>query len=609
MPGIVGMIKKGSVEQNKRDLDRMVKTMMHEPFYKSGTYSNHKLGVHIGWVCHEGSFSDCMPVLNEKKDVVLIFTGEDFLSEDVKRELQRKGHEFDLSDASYLVHLYEDEGDKFLLGLNGSFSGVIVDLRKFEILLFNDRFGMQRLYFAEIGETFMFSSEAKALLEVMPQLREINHASLGEFLSYGCVLDSRSLFSNVHIMPGGSAWRFQDGQDVAKNQYFRITDWEHQDLLDTETYYQRLKEIFPTVVRRYFYPRTSIGMSLTGGLDTRLILAYADLKDRELPCYTFAGKYRESFDVLVARKVSAICNQSHQVLRLDDEFLSNFSRYAEKAVYVTDGNVEVCGAHEIYLNGLARRIAPIRMTGNCGSEVLRNVHTLKANPPCSELLSAEYLNYVKESERTLAKIKTNCELSFSLFNEIPRSLYGTIAAAQSQVSVRSPFMDNELVALVYKAPGHVRSSNEIILRLIADARPDLGIVRTDRGVGPKSRNPFGLLVRLWHESLFKSEYYYNHGMPHWLAKVNHTLKMSEIERLFLGRHKFEHYRIWFRNELSSYIQDIILDSRTMNRECFNKRFLEKMVSHHTRGDRNYTNEISKTITVELVHRLFLENYS
>jgi asparagine synthetase B (glutamine-hydrolysing) len=101
MPGIVGMIKKGSIEQNKRDLDRMVKTMMHEPFYKSGTYSNHKLGVYIGWACHEGSFSDCMPEFNENKDVVLVFTGEDFLSEDVKRELQRKGHEFDISDASY----------------------------------------------------------------------------------------------------------------------------------------------------------------------------------------------------------------------------------------------------------------------------------------------------------------------------------------------------------------------------------------------------------------------------------------------------------------------------------------------------------------------------
>jgi asparagine synthase (glutamine-hydrolysing) len=505
--------------------------------------------------------------------------------------------------------LYEDEGDKFLLSLNGSFSGIIVDLRKFEILIFNDRFGMQRLYFAEIGEAFIFSSEAKALLEVAPQLREINRTSLGEFLNYGCVLDDRSLFSNVHIMPGGSAWRFQDGQAVAKKRYFRITDWEDQDLLDTETYYQRLREIFPSVVKRYFFPRNSIGLSLTGGLDTRMIMACADMKDEELPCYTFGGKYRDSFDVLVARKVSAMCNQSHQVLRLGDEFLSDFSRNAEKTVYITDGNLEVCGAHEIYLNGAARRIAPIRMTGNYGSEVLRNVHTLKANPPCDELLSGDCLNYIKESDRTLSKIKANCELTSSLFNEMPRSLYGTIAAAQSQVTVRSPFMDNELVALVYKAPGHVRSSNEIILRLITNARPDLSKVTTDRGIGPKSTNPFGFLVRLWHESLFKSEYYYNHGMPHWLAKVNYTLKISEVEGLFLGRHKFEHYRTWFRSELSSYVRDIILDSRTMNRECFNKRFLEKMVSRHTRGDRNYTNEISKAITVELIHRLFLENYS
>jgi hypothetical protein len=77
-------------------------------------------------------------------------------------------------------------------------------------------------------------------------------------------------------------------------------------------------------------------------------------------------------------------------------------------------------------------------------------------------------------------------------------------------------------------------------------------------------------------------------------------------RQVLGYQKFEYYRIWFRNELSSYIKEILLDKQTASRQYFDKDFLEIMLYKHIKGSRNYLNEINKAMAVELIHRLFID---
>jgi len=79
---------------------------------------------------------------------------------------------------------------------------VLVDLKQKEIKVFNDRYGMQRLYYFEDGESLLFASEAKAILEVRRELRTLESQGIGEFLSCGCVLQDRTLFRNIYKLPG-----------------------------------------------------------------------------------------------------------------------------------------------------------------------------------------------------------------------------------------------------------------------------------------------------------------------------------------------------------------------------------------------------------------------
>jgi len=78
------------------------------------------------------------------------------------------------------------------------------------------------------------------------------------------------------------------------------------------------------------------------------------------------------------------------------------------------------------------------------------------------------------------------------------------------------------------------------------------------------------------------------------------------ERLFLGRHKPFHFRVWYRDTLAGYLQDVLLDERALSRPYIERKGLAAMVRGHVKGDRNYTTELHKVLTLELLHRLLLD---
>jgi asparagine synthase (glutamine-hydrolysing) len=96
-------------------------------------------------------------------------------------------------------------------------------------------------------------------------------------------------------------------------------------------------------------------------------------------------------------------------------------------------------------------------------------------------------------------------------------------------------------------------------------------------------------------------------MPQWLAKLDHSLSGFHLERLFLGRHKFNHFRVWYRDALSEYVRATLLDSRALARPYLDRNGVEAIVNGHLKGNRNYTTEIHQLLTLELIHRLFLDS--
>jgi len=605
MPGITGIISPHASLANPHAAHGMVEAMRHESFYRTGSLQFEQAGVAAGWAVHAGSFAEANPVWNATRDVCLLISGEEF-SELSELAALRGQAALSIEDPRYLLALYEALGPRFVEELNGTFSGLVVDLRQDLAILFNDRFGLGRVYVHEGPDAVYFGNEAKSILRTVPATRRLDDTALAEFVSAGCALQGRSLFAGVSLLPPASRWIFARGRLAKKETYFQKEAWEQLPALGEAEFYERLRDTFPRVVRKYFRGRAAIGMSLTGGLDGRMIMACSGHAENTLPCYTFGGSYRDCTDVSLARRVAQACGQPHQVITVDDQFIRQFSTLADKSVYVSDGAMDVTGSVELFANARARQIAPVRMTGNYGSEILRNNVAFKAEALEAGLFSPDFVRAGDAACATYGQEAQVRRLSLITMKQVPWHHHSRLSVEQSQLTMRSPYLDNDVVRLAYQAPTGQELSKTPALRFVDDARRPLAAIPTDRGLLYRPTPALTKLNNLYQEFTFRAEYAYDYGMPQWLAPVDLALKPLRPERMFLGRHKFYHFRVWYRDKLAGYLKDVLLDPKASTRPHLASGRLKTILAEHLAGTHNHTTALHQALSIELIHRQLIE---
>lgn len=587
------------------ELGRMLRSMQHEPFYVCGQWQNEKLGLYIGWVERQESCIPDMPLYNETLDKTLIFSGEEFPESDVEAQLARKGHATQSGPLPHLIHVAEEESD-FPASLNGQFQGVLCDLKEGTAALFNDRYGLRRIYVHQGADAFYFAAEAKAILAVRPELRVLDPQGMGEFFSCGCVLENRTLFKGIHLLPCASRWVFRNGALESRGTYFSRSEWEDQGVAAVHDYYRDVSHVFQQNLPRYFAAIPRVGLSLTGGLDTRMILAWHRPVPRTLPCYTFGGSNRECRDVRIARAVANACGQTHRILTVGNAFLADFPLYAARSVFLTDGAAGVHHAPDLYVNCVAREIAPIRMTGNYGDQVLRHLTVFRPHPPEEDVFDGDFLPFILGTAETYSHANSGHALTLATTNQTSWHYYGILALESSQITMRTPYLDNSLVRTLYTAPPETLSNNDLRVQLIRDGNRALGRIRTDLGFAGRGGALASTFSQQLHRFTMRAEYACEHGSPRWITQIDHRLLGRQLEKTFVGRHKFTHFALWYRNELSSYVKEILLDERTLSRSYLKPEAVREMVRSHLSGDQNHTPAIHKLMTLEHVQRLFID---
>lgn len=581
----------------------MLGTLLHEEFYTRAFHSDSGLGVYVGVASLASSGVGGRILFNETRTISLISSGECFLDPDLRRDLTSRGHSIGENPAEWFVHLYEEFGLKAFEKLNGPFSGVLVDLDRRKAFLFTDRCGVERIYLYQTDTATYFASESKAILRSASECRQFDSDGVAQFLAFGCTLDWSTLFRGVKVLPAGSVLTY-DGNKSESYSYFNPGTLETQTALTEEAFETEFESSFRRVLSRYL-DSTEIGISLTAGLDTRMIMACRPEVIRPPRCYTFAGERGETLDAVIAGKVARECGLEHSLLRIGPDFFSDFATHADRTVYKTDGCFGFTGAHEIYLNRQARALAPIRVTGNFGSEILRGVSTFKPIGLSRSLIEPSLISAVNAAIGESNNEGGN-PVSLAAFKEIPWSLFGSLAAGRSQVTFRTPYLDNELVSLAFRAPEHLRRSPQTALRVVRENNPALFRIPTDRGLGGERSGLACMLDRIGSEVTFKLDYLYNEGLPHWLSPLDPLLGKFNSGTGFLGRHKYLHYRRWFRSELADCIKQQLNDSTTLQLPFFNPAFVRELAAAHIGGRMNYVTEINAVLTLAAVKRLLLK---
>lgn len=269
------------------------------------------------------------PMANEDGTIWIVFNGEIYNEPDLRPLLEQRGHCYATnSDTETILHLYEEYGEDCVRHLRGMFAFAIWDTRGKKLFCARDRLGIKPFYYALIGDRFAFASEIKALLEI-PELRpRLNRRALPEFFALGYLSSEETMFEGIYkLLPGHRLLieLSQGDKEPCITQYWDLDVSSPDHQLKEADYVAKFSELFTEAVRTHLRSDVSLGVFLSGGLDSSAIAAVVAGLCQQ-PVQTFSVGYKEDrySELRYARQVAAHIGAEHNEIILGpEEFLAS----------------------------------------------------------------------------------------------------------------------------------------------------------------------------------------------------------------------------------------------------------------------------------------------
>jgi asparagine synthase (glutamine-hydrolysing) len=295
------------------------------------------------------------PIFNQDKTLFIMMEGEIYDYQDMKQELISKGHKFSVdNDPEFILHLYEEYGKDQVHKLNGSFIVVIWDEIAQKLLIINDRYGLRPLYYTEHNGYLLFGSEVKAILQDETLKRIVDDRSVADFFSFGYILGDKTFFRGIELLPPASLLTYNGGH-ISIEHYWDFNFNESYGDYPEEYYSEKLSKLLLQAVERQMNGNHKVGVPLSGGIDSRTIVA--SIAKKYYPIHTFTFGKRNCDDARFAQMVANKLGTNHHFFELKPDDLAS---YAEKAVYITDGMKNCVHAHvSNILSGIDQKVAVV----------------------------------------------------------------------------------------------------------------------------------------------------------------------------------------------------------------------------------------------------------
>ncbi len=313
------------------------------------------------------------PISNEDDSIWLVFNGEIYNFQEIRENLERRGHRFKtMSDSEVIIHAYEEYGDDCVDHFNGMFGFALWDSNKRRLMIARDRVGIKPLYYSHHQGQLVFGSELKAVLNNPHVPREVDPIALNHFLTLEYIPSPYSIFKHIRKLPAGHRLVYENDQ-VRIEKYWDIK--RDPVSMSEQEAIERLKWLLHDSVRLRMVSDVPLGAFLSGGLDSSGIVSYMSDASSVTP-QTFSIGFQESTynELPFARSVANKFGTQHreEILKPDildlayklishlDEPLGDFSifptflvsqmaRKHVKVVLSGDGGDEVFGGYDTYV--------------------------------------------------------------------------------------------------------------------------------------------------------------------------------------------------------------------------------------------------------------------
>ena len=313
MCGICGQYNFRSLEPVWRhDLEAMTRSIVHRGPDDEGYHVEGALGLGFRRLSIIDLGGGHQPMSDQTESVWVVFNGEIYNFPDLRRELEADGHVFRTnSDTEVIVHGYKQWGDEVLNRLNGMFGLAIWDARKKKLVLARDAFGIKPLYYRIDRDRLYFGSEMRAVRATMEDAAEMDPTSLNLFLRYRYTPAPYTIIKGIRKLAPGTKLTVQNGSyEVSRWYRFRPTPFTPPKSPKQAT--EELLDIYQRAVRRQLISDVPVGLLLSGGLDSGLLLALMNLNGQGWPTYTVGYGSNFADDELAdAQETARILGSKH----------------------------------------------------------------------------------------------------------------------------------------------------------------------------------------------------------------------------------------------------------------------------------------------------------
>lgn len=554
MCGFVGFTN--TKDNSNRIIEDMMDKIRHRGPDSGGKYTDEDIALGFRRLSIiDITESGDQPIYNEDRSKVLLFNGEIYNFKSIREELVAKGHIFTTkTDSEVLLHGYEEYGEKLLDKLRGMFAFVIWDTKTKELFGARDFFGIKPLYYAVMGDTFMFGSEIKAFLAHPDFKKELNETALENYLTFQYSPTNETFFKNVYKLPAAHCFKYKNGKLDVK-RYWDIS-FNADEKPDMEEWVNRISDTFKNSVEAHKIADVEVGSFLSSGVDSSYVASVANVDKTftvgfgEDEKYNEIGWAKEFSQYIGKENISKVISpeeywgnikriQYHMDEPLADPscialyFVCNKASEYVKVVLSGEGADEIFGGYNVYkepLGSHAYKSLPKFIRRGIGSVAShlpqkRGVNFLVRNgKDLEERFIGNAYMFTPKDRKKLLKIKTNApdptvitapfydkvkdkdQITKMQYLDLHLWMTGDILLKADKMSManslelRVPFLDKKIMELAEQIPWRYRVSTENTKLAMRQAAL--------RAAPPKTANKkklgFPVPIRVW----LKEDKYY-----------------------------------------------------------------------------------------------------
>jgi asparagine synthase (glutamine-hydrolysing) len=562
------------------------------------------------------------PIANEDQSIWIVFNGEIYNFEELRRELEAKGHTFRThSDTEAIVHSYECYGRDCVNKLRGMFAFAIYDFKKRTLLLARDRLGKKPLHYTIHNGALYFASEIKSILSLMPELAVLDQQAIAQYFFYGYIPDPLTAFKNIKKLPPGHTLHF-NGDLLNITKYWDLAQFGSLTLSETDCL-TRLEQALTEAVRIRLISEVPLGALLSGGVDSSIVVAImAKLSSSSVKTFSIGFKKADFDETYHARSVATAFRTEHHELVVDADLFDT----AEKLTSILDEPFADSSIIPTYhVARMARQYVTVALSGDGGDELFAGYDSYFIHYQRRHLdliprwVAPFYHNFVYP--RIPLKLRGRKITYNFVQNARDRFLngLGSIHSYDRGLTLLSPeFLDS---VARYDRPDRVAqnyydncSASDIVSKMqYTDIKTYLTadvLTKVDRmsmACSLEVRCPLldQVFVELATQLPLKMRIR-NGTRKYLLRRLAEKLGVPR-ETLYRRKQGFALPLMhWMRDELKLEVTNLLLEPRTTNRGFFNKSIIERTLKEHQQNTRDHSVLLWQLLAFELWHRNYLE---